>query len=287
MGDWEGETKAEIRDAIEDLRSRMENDPEVIDDPNGEKAQEYGGDLGNLEDDLDEAENVYDLIPTGYDTNEYAEFEYGGADYLIATEEGADEYAYERVESLLDDIGFEGFNPGFMEQHVDADEVADYFEDWFYEDLNESPEDYLDEDDDRELTKEGKDRIESLKEEIGEYQEQLEDTDDMTEEEELLGMIEELEETIEEIEEDDDYYEWTEEAKENYVESRLDDVRYDPVGFLRDYGMENQIENFIDKDNFIEDVISSDGRGHTIASYDGEEGEVYYKDETYYIYRMN
>ena len=129
-------------------------------------------------------------------------------------------------------------------------------------------------------------QIESLKEEIGEYQEQLEDTDDMTEEEELLGMIEELEETIEDIENDDDYYEWTEEAKENYVESRLDDVRYDPVGFLRDYGMEEQIENFIDKHRFIEDVIYSDGRGHTIASYDGEEDEVYYDNETYYIYRM-
>ena len=284
---WDGETKSEIRGQIDDLRNAMENNPEVIDDPSGEKAQEYGEDLGNLEDDLDKAENVYDLIPSGFDTDEYAEFEYGGADYLIATEEGADDYAYERVESLIDDIGFEGFNPGFMEQHVDADEVADYFEDWFYEDLNEAPEDYLDEDDDRELTREGKDRIESLKEEIGEYQEQLEDTEDMAEEEELLGMIEELEETIEEIEEDDDYYEWTEEAKENYVESRLDDVRYDPVGFLRDYGMEEQIENFIDKDDFIEDVISSDGRGHTIASYDGEEDEVYYENKTYYIYRMN
>lgn len=284
---WDGDKVVDLQYDIEQLRDEMENDPEVIEDPSGEKAQEYGEDLNDLEEDLGNAENVYDLIPTGFDTDEYAEFEYGGADYLIATEEGADEYAYERVDSLIDDIGFEGFNPGFMEQHVDADEVADYFEDWFYEDLNEAPEDYLDEDDDRELTREGKDRIESLKEEIGEYQEQLEETEDSTEIEELLGLIEELEETIEEIEEDDDYYEWTEEAKENYVQSRLDDVRYDPVGFLRDYGMENQIENFINKDDFIEDVISSDGRGHTIASYDGEEDEVYYENKTYYIYRMN
>ena len=100
-------------------------------------------------------------------------------------------------------------------------------------------------------------------------------------------MIEELEEIIEDVEGDDDYYDWTEEAKENYVETRMDDVRYDPVSFLRDYGMEDQMERFIDKDDFIEDVISSDGRGHTISSYDGEEDEVYYKDETYYIYRMN
>ena len=284
---WDGETKAEIQDQIDGLRYQMENDPEVIDDPSGEKAQEYGEDLNNLEEDLGNAENVYDLIPTGYDSAEYAEFEYGGAEYLIATEEGADEYAYERVDSLIDDIGYEGFNPGFIDSHVDTEEVADYFEDWFYEYVNEAPEDYLDEDDDRELTREGKDRIENLREEIGEYQEQLEETEDSTEIEELEGLIQELEETIEDVENDDDYSEWTEEAKDSYGESRLDDVRYDPVGFLRDYGMEEQITNFINKDDFIEDVIISDGRGHTISSYDGMEDDVYYDNETYYIYRMN
>jgi hypothetical protein len=287
---WDGESKAEIRGQIEDLRTRMNEDPDVIADPNGDQAQAYGEDLNNLEEDLENAESVYDLIPSGYlvsNSVDYAEFEYGSAEYLIATEEGADEYAYERVDSLIDDIGYEGFNPGFMESHVDADEVAKYFEDWFWDDMNEHPEDYLDEDDDKELTREGKDRVESLKEEIGEYQEQLEETEDTTEEEELLSMIEELEERIEDVEGDDDYYDWTEEAKENYVESRLDDVRYDPVSFLRDYGMEDQMENFINKDDFIEDVISADGRGHTISSYDGEEDEVYYKNETYYIYRMN
>ena len=33
-----------------------------------------------------------------------------------------------------------------MESHIDADEVADYFEDWFWEDVNDRPEEYLDED---------------------------------------------------------------------------------------------------------------------------------------------
>jgi len=285
--EWEGEKKVDIEYDIEQMRDTMENDPEVLEDPSGEKAQEYGEDLGNLEDDLENAESVYDLIPTGYDTDDYAEFEYGGAEYLIATEDGADEYAYERVDNLLDDVGFQGFNPSFVESHIDGNLVADYFEDVFYEDANESPEDYLDEDDDRELTKEGKDRIDSLKEEIGEYQEQLEDTEDTTEEEELRGLIEELEETIEEIEEDDDYYEWTQEAKNEYVDRRMGEVRDDPLNWLRDFGMEEQLENFIDKDGFIEDVISSDGRGQTISSYDGEEGEVVYNNEYYYIYRMN
>ena len=287
-GHWEGETKDEFRGTIEGLRGEMENDPEVIEDPNGEKAQEYGEDLNDLYEDMDNAESVYDLIPAGYDTTSTAEFEYGGAEYLIATEEGADAYAYDRIESLIDDIGFEGFNPGFMESHIDADEVADYFEDWFWEDVNDRPEDYLDDSNDRELTREGTDRIESLKEEIGEYQEQLEETeDDPTIEEELVNLIEELEERIEDIEEDDDYYEYTEEAKENYVESHKQDVKDDPVAWLRDYGMEDRMDQFIDKEEFIDDVIISDGRGHTISSYDGEENEIEYNNEWYYIYRMN
>ena len=285
--EWDGDRVVDLQYDIEQMRDEMEEDPEVIADPSGEKAQEYGEDLDNLQEDMDNAESVYDLIPTGYDTSEYAEFEYGGAEYLVATDEGADEYAYERVENLILDIGYEGFSPGFWEGHVDADEVADYFEDMFYDDVEEYPEDYLDEDDDRELTQEGKDRIESLEEELGEFQEQLEETDDTTEEEELVLSIEELEERIEEIKDDDDYYDWTDEAKENYVESRKEDVRYDPVEFLRDFGMEDRIEDFINKEDFIWDVISTDGRGHTISSYDGEEDEIEYNNEWYYIYRMN
>jgi hypothetical protein len=42
-----------------------------------------------------------------------------------------------------------------------------------------------------------------------------------------------------------------------------------------------------DLDYFIADAISADGRGHFLASYDGEEIEHDYNGETYYIYRLN
>ena len=41
-----------------------------------------------------------------------------------------------------------------------------------------------------------------------------------------------------------------------------------------------------DIDYFIEEAIRWDGRGHFINTYDGEEGEIYYNDELYYIYRI-
>lgn len=38
-----------------------------------------------------------------------------------------------------------------------------------------------------------------------------------------------------------------------------------------------------DKDHFVDDAILSDGRGHFLSGYDGEENEVY----EFYIYRTN
>ena len=49
---------------------------------------------------------------------------------------------------------------------------------------------------------------------------------------------------------------------------------------------ELEVDNFIDQDEFVKDVISTDGRGNGLAGYDGEENEVYYDDDWYYIYRI-
>ena len=284
-GEWEGETKEDLRGQLEDLRSRMENDPDVIADPNGEKAQDYGMDMNDIEDAIEEAESVYDIIPL-YDYYGMYEFEYGGAEYAVGNDEAADEAAIERTRSLIDDIGYEGFNPGFMEYYVDGDRVADYAEDWFWDDMSEAPEDYLD-DDDRELTQHSKDEIEKINEEIGRLQEDLEELDSDVEIEVTQDRIDELEERKEDIKMDDDNYEYTEDAKDEYVERRMDEVRNDPVGFLRDFGMEESIKDFIDEDEFIDGVVEQDGRGHTLSSYDGVENEVSFNDEWYYIYRTN
>ena len=264
----------------------MENDPEVIEDPNGEKAQEYGEELNELQKyDLENAESVYDIIPL-YDYYGMYEFEYGGAEYAVGDDGSADEAATERTRSLIDDIGYEGFNPSFMEWHVDGSQVAEYAEDWFWDDMNDSPEDYLD-DDDRELTQHSQNEIEKINEELGHLQEELDELDTEAEIEITQDRIDELEERKVDIEIDDDSYEYTEEAKDNYVERRKSEVKDDPVSFLKDFGMEESIKDFIDEDDFIEAVIESDGRGHTLSSYDGNENEITFNNEWYYIYRTN
>jgi hypothetical protein len=42
-----------------------------------------------------------------------------------------------------------------------------------------------------------------------------------------------------------------------------------------------------DVDHFISDAIASDGRGHFLNTYDGEENEVKVGSEWYYVYRMS
>ena len=283
--DWDGATKAEVQHEIDELMETMDQDPEVIADPSGQRAQDYGEDLNNLEDDLENAESVYDIIPT-YDYYGMYEFEYGGAEYAVGDDEAADEAAYERTKSLIDDIGYEGFSPSFMEWHVDGDSVADYMEDWFYDDMEDSPEDYLDEDD-REISKEAENNLDLLDELIGEFNEELEETDNKIDEEELLAKIEDLEIEKQDISDDDDNWDYTQEAKDRYVERRMDEVRDDPMDALRNFGMEDRVADFIDEDGFIEDAISTDGRGHTLSSYDGHENEITFNDEWYYIYRTN
>ena len=284
-GEWAGETKEQYRIAIEDLRTQMQEDPDVIADPNGDQAQAYGEDLGNLEEELENAESVYDITPT-YDYYGMYEFEYDGAEYAVGDDAAADEAAIERTRSLIDDIGYEGFSESFMEWYVDGDMVADYMEDWFYDEVRESPEDYLDEDD-RELTNEAETILFGIDEELGELQEQLEETENDTEEEEILARIEELGIEKEEISEDDDNFEYTEDAMDEYVEKRMQDVKDDPYTYLIDHGMEESVSDFINQDEFIDGVIEADGRGHTLSSYDGVENEIMFDDNWYYIYRTN
>lgn len=42
-----------------------------------------------------------------------------------------------------------------------------------------------------------------------------------------------------------------------------------------------------DMDEFIEDAISADGRGHFLSSYDGNEEEIKVNGAFYYAYRLN
>ena len=279
-----------VENEIRDLQNDMENDPEVIENPEGERAQDYGQDLNNLEEEFIEAmANKPTVYNIKYDNStHYGEmpiFEYDGMEYAVGDDEEADEAAEEQVRNLIDDIGLEGFNENFYGQHVDGEQVAEYVSDWIREDVEESPESYLNEEDDRNLTKEWEEQLEAIDEEIGDLRDQFEDAENESEEEYIDDQIEALEEQMEDIKNEDDNYEWSEEAIDDAMESKLEDIKHDPMEYIQMYELD--ITDFIDMDDFVEDVISTDGRGNGLAGYDGEEREVNYDGEWFYIYRTN
>ena len=104
------------------------------------------------------------------------------------------------------------------------------------------------------------------------------DIDDLNEK------IEEYNERITEIEESPEG-DFPEELIDGVVEDKLSDVRYDPVQFIKDFGLNT--DNFINRREFIQGVIDADGYGHTLNGYDGNADEIEVQDEWFYVMRIN
>jgi hypothetical protein len=75
---------------------------------------------------------------------------------------------------------------------------------------------------------------------------------------------------------------WVDDDK---VQELVSEVRRDPESFMNDFGLD--WEHYIDKDEFIQDVIDTDGYGHTINSYDGSADEITIQDQLFYVMRID
>lgn len=202
-------------------------------------------------------------ITQGYDDTVYEVSD--GREYLVLTEDEADEEFYNSEMSLIDDLGIQGFTPSFQSRILT--EFAD--EDWFEDAYREMEENYAydiseDYDDtygtrlvqecyDAELI----DDDDFAMDENGDvnYKDCLLSTDDL-----VTKLSEYLVDSI------DDY---VEEFKFEFGEEELSEVV--------------KRNNLVDWDAVIEETKEVDGRGPTLAGYDGVEIDW----DDYYIYRTN
>ena len=218
-------------------------------------------------------------------------------------EEELDELKLKKdVYDMIPDIGYEGFNPSFIQSHVDSDAYESYLRDFFNSDVYENPEVYLS-DEDRELSSQQENLISELNEKVKilfekvfSMREDLKTMDDESDEySELEELIDDAETEISEAESEID------EIKENpegdYDDDKLSDALDNIVSEYED-NIEQFAENYIgktvtefisdagliDKDDFIESVIDSDGWGALLNSYDGTEEEERVNGESYYIF---
>jgi len=284
---------ARIQNEIDRLQAEYDNDEEV----RGDLLDE----ISDLEDKMDELTkkiDVYNIIPTGayYDTQEFEVIdspEVEGRTYAVGDEDEMESSARDYVVQLIDEMGYEGFSKGFISNHIDEDAVMAYAEDLYEQDVRESPESYIDESE-RLLSKEQEEEIQILKDKISNIEsliERLESHMDEENEDEIQERIDELNENIQEMNdeiteiEDNPDGDYPEDEIEAAIESRVRDVKYDVENFMNEFGMD--IENYIDKDSLVQDVVDTDGYGHTLNSYDGTADETYVQDKLYYVMRIN
>jgi hypothetical protein len=130
-------------------------------------------------------------------------------------------------------------------------------------------------------------RISQTQKLISNFEEQYDGEDDESIEEkidELTDLIVEYEDEIDEIENSPEG-EFPNDLIDDKVQELVSDVRRDPESFMNDYGLD--WEHYIDKDEFIQDVIDTDGYGHTINSYDGSADEITIQDQLFYVMRID
>jgi vacuolar-type H+-ATPase subunit I/STV1 len=218
-----------------------------------------------------------------------------GDEYTVGTETEMDDALREYVEDMVDTEGYDGFASWVKDNAVNEDEILNWFDDYFNQDVYQEPDAYLD-DSQRQLDSKQVETIKIIDARVLQTQREIErlekikygidDEDKVDKIDDRISQLEdyitELEEQKEEIEENPEG-DFSDDDIENMIESKLDEVRYNPTGYAEDYGLE--LDDFIDKEKFIDTVI--DNESYDMMSHnDGAVHEETVQGETYYIIKL-
>lgn len=199
-----------------------------------------------------------DEITEGYTDNV---FEVNGEEYLVLDDDEADEAVVDDVENLVDDLGLEAFTDAMQDWILEnAVDNMDWFDDALEEDMNY----YVDNMDDDEVVEEAI-RYDVIDEDDA-YIEDEDGNQEINPELDLEDVGEKLVQAL--IDEQEDAYTW---YVDNFGENSVRDLINDGTITL-------------DYQAIADEVMSWDGRGNSLASYDGDEIEL---DNGLYAYRLN
>ena len=258
--------------------------------------EEHINKAGELEERKDELElkyDVYNLVEegkhfelitfkvypnvTGDETEEFA-----GGTYSELEESRKDQLRGDIEEDVMN-----YFQPWVIENNIDKEKLKSLLENSIRERIEESPEDYLD-DDKKTLSDEQQEEIESLNNKIEKYDRQFlklkAQLENITQknsekykkiENKIRSIMLEkdyLENEIGFIKDDPqgDEYDYDENDIEEVLEEELEKLLNDPLETIKKEYI--NINDVIDEDGIIEDVISSDGLGN-LSGYDGTYNE--------------
>ena len=248
-----------------------------------------------LMNEIGEDEDIYNLIPEtdNFYPGEIMAFKWMGenetdSEYIVGEWDEVYELAKSRLDELVSDIGLlESFNEDYLMNYIDIDSLVSYFESW-YDDYVRDDWESIFEEDELPMSTEQKKRHEELDQEIENLYRKTRDTESLPYSSDERG---EIYDKIEELEEERDDLtlspegEPTEEMIEEKVNDYLSDVRSNPQQYLKEYDLD--IEEFVNKDEVIEDAVDTDGVGQNISHYDGIEYDITIDGHDYYVFRMD
>ena len=227
-----------------------------------------------------------------YDTDE---FEVEGVDgvFAVGTDNEMMSSSKEYLEDYIEEVGYEGFSRSLLEEFIDEEEVSYYAKDFYEDDVYSNPESYLD-DDKRMLSNKQKEQVDifemrkdRLNRSIEQFLNGLGGENDewyRRKIKELEGIVEEFDEEIEMIKGDPDG-DYPEELVSQVIDDNVREVKRNPMQFLDDFGLD--FSNYINKKKFIEEIINTDGYGHTLNRYDGSADEVFVDGDLFFIMRID
>lgn len=291
----------EDKSRIEQIKTQIEtltNEYNESDEVRGDildQIQELEEELELFSDGID----VYSLIPDGthYGLTRFvlASDPYGSS-WAAGYEDDVQTAAEQYVENLIDDVGYDGFREGFLENYLDESYIESTIREMEYYGVHDSPESYIDESK-RELSRKQEEKLEVLRRNKLFYETKINELNEKLLEIEDEQMIESLESTIENIEiqieeyddeitdiEDSPEGDFPEELIDRVVDDLVADRMRNPIDTLKEMGWD--IADYVDKEKFIEGVVEEDGYG-VLSSWDGS--YEYYKvlDKYVYVFRVD
>jgi hypothetical protein len=299
---WKIKMQKELNEKLSDLDEKRREDEWNVENKDDESERTEAvykylnqyGDVDMVEDDEgnEVPEDKYYINPNGRATYGYGkQYEWlGGGNgfnpntYDVYTEDEADSAARQYVEQLIDDAGIDSFSSWAFNEALNDKQWYNWLYDFYDDDVRNYPENF---DIPLELSNQQMKQVQQLQSNIDSLNKRLE-SENLPDEkfEEIETKIEGLEEIIQEIN-DDPQGGYDESSIENEITSRVDEYQDDIQGFIDLYGFDkNFIMDFIDLDKLTETVVSSDGYGNMLNSYDGDYDTFNINGTEYYVMRV-
>jgi hypothetical protein len=278
-GEWDVENEDDDSERTEALYKylKQNGDVDMVEDEEGNEVPE----------------DKYYIYPSGNATYGYGrQYEWlGGGNgfnsntYDVYTEEEADDAAKVAVEQMLDDMGMESFSEWVFEGALDTKSWISWLEDFYDDIVRNDPENY---DIPLELSQQQMRQVQQLQATLDSLNKRLETEELPDDQYEALELkIEGLEDTIQEIK-DDPQGDYDESLIENEINDRVNEYEDDIKGFISMYGYDKDfIMDFIDTNDITNTVISSDGYGSILNSYDGDYDTFNINGNEYYVMRVS